>query len=114
MNAETVAMFERFYNVPQYRPRRGGYVYFVRAGDGPIKIGWARNPAQRLRELQVAHPYRLAIVAMTRGGERLERRIHEELAEHRLSGEWFEASEDVLAVVSRYSARPDVREENAC
>lgn len=84
------------------RHQRTDFVYFIRMGDdGPIKIGHALSPRDRLAELQTGNPYRLYLLHVVEGGEPLERRLHEELASYRLEGEWFEPTERVRKVILR-------------
>jgi hypothetical protein len=94
--------------VPRHRtlPRGGrGFVYFVQAGhDGPIKIGWTIDIAQRLTDLQIASPFILRLLAVIDGDKDLERALHERLASHRLRGEWFENHADVRGVTDEYPA----------
>lgn len=75
---------------------RGARVYFMRAGEGPVKIGWSYCPEDRRRQLQVASPEPLTIVATMRGGPRQESYLHEFFQEERLQGEWFRPSERLL------------------
>jgi len=72
----------------------GGDVYFIRSKTGgPVKIGVSRDVNKRLGALQTAHPYRLVVVAtIHNGGVSAERSLHEQFAEFRLNGEWFEWS----------------------
>lgn len=56
---------------------------------GPVKIGIATSPADRLRSLQTGSPYLLKIVAMFKG-EQHEWSLHKKYAALRLHGEWFE------------------------
>lgn len=82
-----------------------GYVYFMvhggsdNTGAGMTKIGWARNPARRLKELQVGNPYRLRLEAVFAGSSLVENRVHRTLAPWRVRGEWFALAEfpDVAA-----------------
>lgn len=75
---------------PGYR-REGGYVYLIQEGeDGPVKIGWAKNPATRLEDFQTGNSRELRIVASFPGGINDERELHKRFAAHRLRGEWFE------------------------
>lgn len=68
------------------------YVYFIQRGQaGSIKIGYGKNPAKRLRDLQVGSDRELRLIGVTPGGVALERTLHQEFAELRLSGEWFRA-----------------------
>lgn len=77
-------------------------VYFVQAGEGgPIKIGWARNPWGRIRDLQVAHWAVLTMLGTTDGGVALERRLHRRFAKERVRGEWFNPSPRLYAAIAR-------------
>ena len=82
---------------PSRTRMRGGFVYFLRFGsDGPIKIGWARNVALRVSELQTGSPVKLHVLASQRGTEQDERDLHRHFAHLRLSGEWFAAEPELL------------------
>jgi len=78
-------------------------VYFAQVvPDGPIKIGIADDPRQRLRDLQCACPYELVLVGHVPAPVGLERFLHRAFAAHRLRGEWFEPIQfvaDALAYV---------------
>jgi Meiotically Up-regulated Gene 113 (MUG113) protein len=80
------------------------YLYFVQMlPDGPIKIGRAANPEKRLRALQTASPFDLAVRALIkscRPGQD-ESSIHHDLAEWRIRGEWFDADPAVLEFIDR-------------
>lgn len=54
-----------------------GFVYFIQAEHGgPVKIGWARDPAKRLRELQTGSPHRLVVRATIAGALADEAALH--------------------------------------
>lgn len=74
-------------------------VYFIGGEDGPVKIGRAFVPEQRLKEIQCGYPYPLKVLATVCGGAGLERAYHERFAAHRLNGEWFERHPDILAEI---------------
>jgi len=83
-----------------------GVIYFVRdEGNGRIKIGWtARLSEDRRRELQTGNSSRLAIIGvihdMTKADEA---RLHLHFAGTQVVGggnEWFEPSEELLALVA--------------
>jgi len=76
-------------------------VYFIRSGDGPIKIGIAQDVEKRRRSLQTAHPAPLVTLATTDGGFQKERAYHRKFAKHRLEGEWFAPHADILAEIER-------------
>lgn len=67
------------------------WVYLVHAsGTNQYKVGQSSNPRDRLQALQTANGNRLELIWLEQFHLRMERLIHERLAEHRLSGEWFE------------------------
>jgi hypothetical protein len=67
----------------------GSKLYAIEAGrGGPIKIGVARNPEKRLKELQTGNPHRLNILSVAPDGW-MERHMHWRLREARMHGEWF-------------------------
>lgn len=76
-------------------------IYFIQCGGegGPIKIGRSYRPLDRMRDLQVANPYPLALLADIWATARCERQLHLHLAEHRLLGEWFHSTDAVMEVV---------------
>jgi hypothetical protein len=75
-------------------------LYFIQCGEaGPIKIGASSRPLNRLRDLQVANPAPLKLLAHIHTAPSEERRLHAELNAHRVRGEWFEPHPEVLAVV---------------
>lgn len=86
---------------------RGRKVYFIASEGGPIKIGIAINPENRLRGLQTSHPSRLSILATCEGGSDQERAYHLQFADRRLSGEWFERCPEILAEIARLTPVPE-------
>jgi len=77
-----------------------GWVYFIECGEGgPVKVGWARDPRARRKELQVASPYPLKLVGAKPGTVRDERSIHYDLSETRLRGEWFKRSDELEELI---------------
>jgi len=74
-------------------------VYFVRSGDGPVKIGVADQPKLRVAELQVGNPEKLSLLATMEGDDVLEKMIHTRFWHLRIRGEWFRADADLLAFI---------------
>ncbi len=76
----------------------GQRVYVIESAEGVrgVKIGVARNPKSRLRDLQVARPdlLRVAGVVVPSAGTALavEQAAHAVAARYRLQGEWFDLS----------------------
>lgn len=76
-------------------------VYAVQQGPGgPVKIGHTRDLRHRLSALQNGSPVPLTVLATWPGARDLERELHQEHAEARLSGEWF-SPEIVPALLRR-------------
>lgn len=73
------------------------WVYFI--GDssaGTIKIGYSKNLAQRLSQLQTATTNELQLLGSLVGGSRLERRLHEQFSSLRVRGEWFRPGPELI------------------
>lgn len=82
------------------RSDRPQVTYFVQRGrGGPIKIGISSHIESRLRALATGSAEPLVLLGVIDGDH--ERTMHEQLAEHRLEGEWFSPSPEVLEVASR-------------
>lgn len=81
------------------------FVYFVGGDQGAIKIGFAKSPDDRLREIQVGSPIPLSILALVEGGPKLEKGYHRRFAAHRLHGEWFAPHPDILAEIERLTPK---------
>jgi hypothetical protein len=87
---------------------RSSFVYFVQAKDdhrGPVKIGYTRNPEQRLQSLQHASAEPLQLLAYFEGDMKNEQELHERFAEHRIRGEWFRWNADLDACIQQHRAR---------
>jgi hypothetical protein len=73
-----------------------GYVYFIQCGtDGPIKIGFGKDPKQRLKIAQVYNPVMLVLLTYEPGQRDLESYYHTVFKEYHVYGEWFLPSEDL-------------------
>ena len=74
-------------------------VYIISEGkSGPVKVGVARNPDSRVRELQSGNPKRLYVADWWQMPDRneafaVERAILDEMAPYRMVGEWIDADE---------------------
>lgn len=88
-------------------PRRT-HVYVIRSSSSKlVKIGYAVNPDQRVRELQTGSPGKLTVAWSIPGHERLEREFHRRFAEYRKNGEWFDLTSlgDAVTVVREEADR---------
>lgn len=86
-------------------------VYIIKAGETEfVKIGWAVDPEQRLRELQCAHYEPLLIIRVLDGGPETEAWMHRRFCNRRKLGEWFIFDAEMLAVVPPHAIelRPQV------
>lgn len=65
-------------------------VYLMRMGaSGDVKIGVAKAPLVRMRQLQTSLPVKLRLIRVLDGGHDLERALHARFAANRKAGEWF-------------------------
>lgn len=71
------------------------WIYFIKpvVQPGPVKIGSARDPEARLKQLRGASPVALEIVAAMRGSVTVERRLHALFIADHDHCEWFSWSE---------------------
>lgn len=92
------------------KTRKPCVVYFIQAGQGPIKIGVATNINKRLSMLQVGNHEPLSVLATVQGGINLETKLHWKFHKHRVRGEWFEPHPDILAEIERLNAHPTHQE----
>lgn len=65
-------------------------IYIARMGtDGPVKIGIAANPLERIAKIQRALPEKMIVIQLVKGGRAGETMLHKRFAHLRLLGEWF-------------------------
>lgn len=83
---------------PPYREKANPHccIYFIQGVDGgPVKIGLATSPTDRLRQLQTASPVELRILRVIEGAvKKDESAIHRKFNHLHIRGEWF--SEKVM------------------
>ncbi len=77
-------------------------VYFVRRGDGLVKIGTSRVLQHRLTSLAAEHGP-LELLGQCPGSYETEREWHERFAACRIEGEWFRPSPDLRRAIRRAS-----------
>ncbi len=83
---------------------RRSRVYFIQSGDsGPIKIGVSVSVDTRLKNIQVYHPLPLRVIGLIEGTVKKEHEVHTLFAKHRLRGEWFSPSPEILAFIKENS-----------
>lgn len=75
-------------------------VYYVQRTDGLIKIGYTSQLRNRMSALR-AEFGPLTQLAVHAGGYKAEQSMHRKFAAHRVRGEWFRPSADLLAHIAR-------------
>jgi len=72
-------------------------VYFIRSlCGGPVKIGRASSPEDRLADIQRMSPFKLHVLLELPGGAKFERELHQRFAHLRSHGEWFQSAPELL------------------
>lgn len=75
-------------------------VYFIQCRlTDRIKIGVTDNIERRWRVLRSSVPTPVELLGAAEGDEEAEKALHDRLDEHRVKGEWFDATAEVLEVV---------------
>ena len=87
-----------------------GFVYVIGPVDRRepylVKVGWSKNVVRRKRSLQIGSPVPLEILCILQWHDpRMETEIHDELAEFRRHGEWFELGQDPAGTVKAAMAK---------
>src|SRR5262245_47298256 len=81
------------------------FVYFIRSGTaGPIKIGVADDPRERVVKLQIGNPEELTLLAYMPGGTALEARLHRRFRRSRIRGEWFHPTPALHVLINEAAA----------
>ena len=86
---------------PRRRRMRGANmtIYFVRAGDR-IKIGITGEIKGRLAKMKSDSSVPLELLGSRVGGLGAERALHVKFAAHKVHGEWFQATAEIVAEAS--------------
>ena len=78
-----------------------GYVYFISAiGVGKLKIGYSKNVANRMAQLQTGTPHELVLCGCIAGSMRDEESLHRHFLEKRSNNEWFTIDDELARKVS--------------
>jgi hypothetical protein len=93
--------------VKKASPRLIEMIYVIgSAGGGIVKIGRSLDVARRLRDIQRMSPVQLRVLWHKPGGQALESALHQEFADRRSHGEWFDFGDlDAVALISEAAAR---------
>ncbi|PED73034.1 hypothetical protein COL30_11835 [Bacillus pseudomycoides] len=81
-----------------------GYIYFLKADNGLIKIGKTKDLKQRLDHFTAKLPYKLELLHSIESDDysSLEEYFHEMFANKRKRGEWFELTEEDMKEVKLF------------
>lgn len=78
------------------------FIYAIQQGDdGAVKIGKAVDPCERLATLQQGNPAELRGLAAWRCVPETETLLHDQFAQYRIRGEWFEPAPELIELVVR-------------
>lgn len=72
------------------------HTYFIRCGRR-VKIGRSADVLKRFAALQTASPQKMKLLLVVAGDR--EKELHERFVRHRLHGEWFRLSEEILQFI---------------
>lgn len=69
-------------------------VYLIRGNDGRYKIGTAKNPKQRIRQLQTGNSDKLTLIETysSENARKIESALHSHYSYCKQVGEWFDLS----------------------
>ncbi len=75
-----------------------GYIYFLHSPEmSKIKIGYSKYPASRIKDIRKVIPLHINSLRIMRGSMSHEKRLFKLWERYREQGEWFKASDELLA-----------------
>lgn len=90
-------------NIKQ-RNKCRGFIYFAKSGKF-VKIGFAKNPVERIAEMQTGSYPSIEIIHAVWGFMRDERDLHKRFAALRVRGEWFSAAPELIRYIEDQQRR---------
>lgn len=114
----SVASYRKQYagTIEEERRKNGeAVVYFIARSEWPengepVKIGIARDVAQRLRNLQTGSPEDLFLLGTMVGGKAAESDIHRRFRECHIRGEWFSMCPELREFIKAKRRAPEIDE----
>jgi hypothetical protein len=79
---------------------RAGQIYFIRCADF-IKIGFT-GPGpinSRINNMRTGNPFEIELLKVVKGSRRREAKIHAKFASAKHRGEWFHATDELVAYI---------------
>lgn len=106
LTAELDKRHKRQHSLPS-RVQRTGYVYLAYADTGHYKIGLSVDPRSRIKHFDTKMPVEVKLVHVieTDDMQRLEGELHRRYEGQRVTGEWFELSQDDVAFIQSIKSR---------
>lgn len=88
-------------------------IYFIGNMDmGCIKIGVAKDPEKRLKQLQTGNPHNLKIYKTIKNvPNEYESSIHRLFDDYRLKGEWFQINDKITEFMESISSESDLEKK---
>lgn len=84
-----------------------GFVYFVQAENGLIKIGFTtEHPLKRMASLRGSSPLRLSLMGVIVSSRSFEGYMHDRFAKYHSHAEWFHPGERLLYLIRRWAKEP--------
>ena len=85
-----------------------GLIYVIQGeSGGPMKIGYTKDLQKRIATLQTGYPDNLKVVLTFPGSLKIEQKIHNDLTQYRMRGEWFKPEQYVFNRIELYKKRID-------
>lgn len=85
---------------------RRDVVYFVQnPSSRKIKIGFSCNFKQRMKALECGAGEALEVLLLIDGGYDLERDLHLKFSNHRIKGEWFHPTQEIIDYISKLKTK---------
>lgn len=84
-------------------------IYFIKAGDKSLKIGYVdneKNLKRRLSQLQISSPDKLKLIAYFEGSIKKEKELHKKFSSYHIRGEWFDSAflnQDIKCIIEENS-----------
>lgn len=87
--------------LPVHKPAAGWVYFAVRHADRAIKIGYSKNPSERLKSFHSGSGP-CTLVAEMPGNLEHETELHRRFAASRIGGEWFRRTDELVALIRKW------------
>lgn len=76
-----------------------GYCYFIAQGN-KVKIGYSKNPRQRIKILSTSSPLPLVLLGYLEGSKEIERDLQHNFHKYHMQLEWFELNLEIIDFIN--------------